>query len=331
MKARKMNQIPYLVVRTDKGSSHLNLVGSNAWKIGRAKNNDFVITDQWISRTHAALIQFTSGKNFYLIDWGSRNGTFVNEDIITVTTVLKQGDRIALGKTKLDFHYPQKEPQIKEKIVGEYDRPTSTLHVRGLITTIAIEIHEYTSLAMKLDDSIFVSLISDWFRKIAGIISNYGGCENKFFGGVTLAFWIAKQNKIDREELINILSCIKAISRVTRELNVRYTLPFALKISVAVKTGYVMLGNLGGSERSDYTAAGDTVNLALALLSAAKNHNLDLALSENTFRYLIETENTQNYIDIDRFSLEGYSSAIGKIKFEDLKQFRSHYSLKTEI
>ena len=61
------------------------------------------------------------------------------------------------------------------------------------------------------------------------------------------------------------MSCLEAIEQITANLNQKYTLPFKLKISVAVNTGYAMLGNLGSSDRTDYTAAGDTVNVALAL------------------------------------------------------------------
>ena len=66
------------------------------------------------------------------------------------------------------------------------------------------------------------------------------------------------------------MSCIEAIEQITANLNQKYTLPLELKISVGVNTGSAMLGNLGSSDRTDYTAAEDTVNLALALRSGFK-------------------------------------------------------------
>ena len=86
-----MDKIPSLILQRKQGDRHLNLVESNSWKLGRDKDNDFIITDHWVSRTHAALIQFASDRDFYLIDWGSRNGTFVNGNSITTPTVLKNG------------------------------------------------------------------------------------------------------------------------------------------------------------------------------------------------------------------------------------------------
>ncbi|MGF1486092.1 MAG: FHA domain-containing protein [Prochloraceae cyanobacterium] len=321
-----MDKIPYLILHTDRGDRHLNLTGSNVWKIGRDKNSDFIITDQWTSQNHAFLIKIKGNEDFYLVDLGSRNGTFINGDKITVPTVLKNGDRLVFGKTKLEFHCPNKAFKIKDKINQEYDEaPTSSLHVRRLISAIAIELRDYNILARQLDDNILTFLINNWVREIDKIISNYRGQALKSLGGTNLTFWYHKKQKVSEAELINILNCIAAIEKITTQLNQKYPLPWELKISVAVNIGYAMVGNLGSKERFDYTPIGETVNLALGLGNYARDFNFDLILSENTFKYL---ENAANYCDRDRITLEGYQEAIeiAKIKFEHLKQFLNDQS-----
>jgi adenylate cyclase len=47
-----------------------------------------------------------------------------------------------------------------------------------------------------------------------------------------------------------------------------------------------MVGNTGSGDRPDYTAIGDTVNAAFRLESSTKQLGLDIALGEETYRYL---------------------------------------------
>lgn len=322
-----MDKIPYLKLQDRKGSRYLYLFGSNSWKLGRDKNSDFIIPDRWISRIHAALIQFNSGKDFYLIDWQSRNGTFINGSKITSPTVLKNGDRIILGKTILEFHCPQ----TKDKI-GKYECNvlTSTVHVKRLMSVVAIEIRDFNILVRMLDESVLSSLIGTFFREIEEIIANYRGREQKSLAGIVLAFWYHQQQESIAAQLVDILNCIGTIAKMTAEINQQYSLPFELQISVAVNTGYAMVSHLG---RSNYTAVGNTVNLALALGSEAKDRNWDLALSEDSCQYLVSRENIlENFIS-DRLTLEDYESSreIQITKFEDLKQFLSDNISKIEI
>ena len=63
------------------------------------------------------------------------------------------------------------------------------MHVRDLISAMAIELRDYTTLAMQLDDTILALLISSWFREINRVIGKDQGRQNKSLDAVTLAFW----------------------------------------------------------------------------------------------------------------------------------------------
>ena len=64
--------------------------------IGRASNNDIVVEESGVSRRHAAIRNDPSG--FWIMDLGSRNGTFVNGEQIEGEGVrLHDMDRIELG------------------------------------------------------------------------------------------------------------------------------------------------------------------------------------------------------------------------------------------
>src|SRR5436309_4378357 len=69
---------------------------------GRKGDADVVLNNQHVSRHHAKLVK--TGDGYALQDLGSTHGTFVNE-ARTEHHVLKDGDRISLGKDRIDLYY----------------------------------------------------------------------------------------------------------------------------------------------------------------------------------------------------------------------------------
>lgn len=72
------------------------------WTIGRNRSSGICIADSYMSRHHAA-IQYIDDQGFYLIDFNSSNGSFVNGDRADQPIKLKDGDRIRLGSMNFDF------------------------------------------------------------------------------------------------------------------------------------------------------------------------------------------------------------------------------------
>jgi len=76
------------------------------WTIGRDSSSGISIADKYLSDRHAA-IQYISHQGFYLIDFKSSNGSFVNGEPVFVQTKLNDGDRIRLGIITFDFFINQ--------------------------------------------------------------------------------------------------------------------------------------------------------------------------------------------------------------------------------
>src|SRR5437867_1962386 len=74
--------------------------------IGRAASNQIVLSDDKVSRRHA--IVHAQGENeFWLVDLGSSNGTFVNGRRVTQPIQLCDQDEIEIGQFRLVFHHAQ--------------------------------------------------------------------------------------------------------------------------------------------------------------------------------------------------------------------------------
>jgi serine phosphatase RsbU (regulator of sigma subunit) len=85
--------------------------------IGRSRESDINLPDQWLSRRHAEIVRRDDG--FYLLDLGSKNGTLVNGSRINEERLLEPGDRISLGEYVLTFSWD--EPKNPEDDSGEYE------------------------------------------------------------------------------------------------------------------------------------------------------------------------------------------------------------------
>lgn len=69
--------------------------------IGRARDSDIFLPDQWLSRHHAEIQRREDG--FFLLDLGSKNGTLLNGERVRQQRRLQHGDVIALGEHHLTF------------------------------------------------------------------------------------------------------------------------------------------------------------------------------------------------------------------------------------
>ncbi len=75
-------------------------LGKGVSTLGRRENNDIFLDDANISRVHARIERSPQG--YLLIDMGSLNGTYVNNQRLN-QTVLQTGDQIKMGSTELEF------------------------------------------------------------------------------------------------------------------------------------------------------------------------------------------------------------------------------------
>ncbi|MHC4664126.1 MAG: FHA domain-containing protein [Planctomycetota bacterium] len=87
----------------------ISLGEKDQFSIGRSQNADIKIMDIKVSRSHSRIER--RAEKFYIVDLGSRNGTYVNGERIT-THELINGDNIKVGFSILRYEEP--EPEVRE-------------------------------------------------------------------------------------------------------------------------------------------------------------------------------------------------------------------------
>jgi hypothetical protein len=106
----------HLEVSRPSGRELVPLTGQRL-TLGKAATNDVSLDhDETVSRLHAVLENL--GFAWSIRDLGSRNGTYINGDKITAERVLRSGDEVRLGKTKVLFW------EVREAGDGRRDEST---------------------------------------------------------------------------------------------------------------------------------------------------------------------------------------------------------------
>ncbi|MEN9208234.1 MAG: adenylate/guanylate cyclase domain-containing protein [Gloeomargarita sp. GMQP_bins_120] len=316
----------YLLITTPTGEQYIPLVGGNSWSIGRADRNGIVLADRWVSRHHAMIQRLDTGE-YYFIDFGSRNGSFLRGRRVSIPVVLQDGDQITVGETKITFHVRNSVPPTPLPAPGpgkgDQDHATEVLHVRCLISVLVVDIREYGLLARQLDEALLAQAIGSWFRQVGEIIQRFGSRVDKYIGDAVMAVWIHSTQGPSQNDMLRLLRTVWAIDKTTANLHYQYPLPGPLRVGVGLNTGYAMVGNSGSGERPEYTALGDTVNLAFRLEAATRSLGLDLAMGENTFRYIQDMDQVHEFFAPYTTMLKGYDEPVTLwgISFNQLRLF----------
>jgi adenylate cyclase len=273
------------------------------------------------------MLQSMEAGGFYLIDLGSRNGSFVNGRRVNVPVTLQNGDRLTFGQTELEFYCPVSRDDNPTTNLDSAEIPaTAALHVRQLISVMVIDIRDFTVLTRQLDERVLSEVVGTWFRRAGDIIREYGSWVDKYIGDAVMAVWMHGATGIEQEDMLRICRTVDALHQMTNSLYSQYPLPFPLRIGAGVNTGYAVVGNTGSGDRPDYTALGDTVNATFRLESATKHLGLDIALGETTYKYLSSLVPGADCFQPHTVNLKGYDAPMLTYAcvFPDLNAFLSN-------
>ncbi len=93
-----------VITNISTGETQKLLQSQQIWTIGRSPSNGICITDPYLSNCHGAIQYLLEDNSFYLIDFNSTNGSYINGEQIYHPTRLKDSDRIRLGRLSFSFY-----------------------------------------------------------------------------------------------------------------------------------------------------------------------------------------------------------------------------------
>jgi class 3 adenylate cyclase len=160
----------------------------------------------------------------------------------------------------------------RSSIVGE----------RKLVTVLFADVSDFTSISEKLDPEEVHQMMDGCFKILLDEIHRHEGTINQFTGDGVMALFGAPVAYEDhaRRACQSALNIQKAMRRFGQTINQTYHMEF--KLRVGLNSGTVVVGAIGDDLRMDYTAVGDTTNLAARMESTAAPGTV--LVSKNTFK-----------------------------------------------
>ncbi len=140
---------------------------------------------------------------------------------------------------------------------------------RKQVTVLFADCAGFTALASRLDPEELHGLMDGCFAHLAAAVHRYEGTVNQYTGDGIMALFGAPIAHEDHA--VRAVAAALAIQKASREYSAQLERErgFALRLRVGVNTGPVVVGRIGDDLRMDYTAQGQTVNLAARLQAAA--------------------------------------------------------------
>src|SRR6266571_5257308 len=141
---------------------------------------------------------------------------------------------------------------------------------RKQVTVLFADVAGFTTLAEQLDPEIVHDIINRCFEGITAEVHRFEGTINQYTGDGVMALFGAPLAHEDspRRAVHAALAIQRAIRDVAQALQAERGL--SLQMRIGINTGLVVVGKIGDDLRMDYTAVGDTTNLAARLQQMAQ-------------------------------------------------------------
>lgn len=252
----------------------------------------------------------------YLYDFGSYWRSFLPVASVAAVFLI----RVAVGymierfrKHKiLNMFRTYMAPQVVDELEKEGNYKIELGGRSREIAVLFVDIRGFTSLSEGLSAEKVVGILNRYLGLVTEAIFQNEGTLDKFIGDAVMAVYNAP---IDVEDywykaVQTGLDIVHAMDRVKEEFREEFGVEIAC--GVGIHCGRAVVGNIGCSFRMDYTAIGDTVNIAERLESLAKRGQV--LISSDMYEHVKERYHA---VSIGKQSLKGKRDLIEAYLLED--------------
>jgi adenylate cyclase len=209
------------------------------------------------------------------VDNLSKRGTFLQEDLEVFAVIAAQAGLVidqVMAKSEVKRQGVQLSalerflsPAISRKITAE----AADIRLGGesqRITLLFADVRGFTTMAETMKPREAVEVLNEFFARMTNVIFEHDGTLDKYLGDGLMALFgapFALQNDAEAavRAAVNMQKSLAELNKISGKP--------PLNIGIGIHTGEAVVGFLGTERRMDYTAIGDTVNVASRLTSQA--------------------------------------------------------------
>lgn len=182
---------------------------------------------------------------------------------------------------------------------------------RRLLTILFADLSGFTSISQTLDPEDLREVIDICFETLNRVITRHGGTIHKYEGDLVIAlFGLPVAHEDDPERAVKAaLEMVAQMPAVNNVLGKKVKMTSEIDLHIGINIGIVFAGEIGSTDKKEYTVIGDAVNFASRLKDVAQRG--EILVSERLFRltrYLFE------YGPLSRHSLKGFSEPVNVFK-----------------
>lgn len=164
------------------------------------------------------------------------------------------------------------DPRVVDDLVKTGELSRETKPQAREITILFSDIRGFTTLSETRTPEAVVELLNRYFSQQVEVVFRHGGTLDKFIGDAIMAFWNAPADNPQHaaDAVQAAIEMGEALDRFKQELAATDGSLGDFDIGIGLHTGPAVVGFLGSDDRLDYTAIGDTVNLASRIEGCTK-------------------------------------------------------------
>jgi adenylate cyclase len=178
---------------------------------------------------------------------------------------------------------------------------------RREVTVLFTDVADFTAKTEKADPSEVMIFTSRYFATLSEVIMKHQGTIDKFIGDAVMAFWNAPDDDLDHavHACEAVLACVKRNSELNEQFRSAGWPAYGTRFGL--HAGDAVVGNVGSSDRMNYTALGATVNLAARLEGLNKNYGTQVLVSAAVKE---RVEGHFAFRSIDEIKPKGFAEAV---------------------
>ncbi len=175
--------------------------------VGRAPSNQVVLADERVSSRHAIIHAQGEGE-FWLVDLGSSNGTYLNGRRVGQPSRLRHGDTIRISAFQLVFRVGS--GRVLDPTASTLTANQTLVAVQSASCWLLLaDIEGSSGLSQRLDPESLAVLVGRWLARCKEVIEGQGGAINKYLGDGLLAYWPA--TRLTPPQLVAALGALRQL------------------------------------------------------------------------------------------------------------------------